>query len=69
MDKADFKNLIKKAGKTQLDIASDLKMGPATIRRYLNNEAVSRRTQADIERYLDELRAKLSSPDGGPKAA
>lgn len=70
MDKAGTLQMLKDAGVTQLDIASALKMSPATIRHYLNDKPISRRCKADLERYFGELRSKRSDPrDGGPEAA
>jgi transcriptional regulator with XRE-family HTH domain len=69
MDNGTIRLLIKKAGVTQQDIASALKMSISTVGKYFNNKPIARRSKFEIERHLDELSAKLSSPDDDPKAA
>lgn len=61
---------LKALGATQREIVEALIMSPTTVGNYFNGKPVAARSQADIERYLRELRAKRNNPeDGGPEAA
>lgn len=69
MDMIETRKMLKMSGVTQQDIASALMMAIATVGKYMNNKPISRRSKAEIERYLQDLRLKYVDPRDGPEAA
>lgn len=59
MDLKEIKRWMKTVDKTPVDIASDLRMSPQTIQKYLSGRRVLRSTQKAIEDHLKAIMTPL----------
>jgi len=64
MSSAELQILIEKHGITAVDIASALKMDPATIKKVINGEHVHRNTKSRVMDWAKALETQVSQPRG-----